>query len=46
MKARKKEFRNFYQDMLEVLCDHEEQIIDFMKKGTMIKYTKKTRKKR
>ena len=46
MRARKKEFRNFYQEMLEVLYDHEKQIIDFIKKGTMIKYTKKTRKKR
>jgi len=31
---------------LEVLYDHEKRIIDFIKKGTMIKYTKKTRKKR
>ena len=46
MKARKKEFRNFYQDMLEVLYEHEKDIIKFIKKGVIIKDAKKTRKKR
>ena len=46
MKARKKEFRNFYQNMLEVLYDHEKRIIEFLKTSNLVKITNKTRKRR
>ena len=46
MKMRKSEFRNFYRDILDVLFEHEKQIIEFLMEGNIVKVSNKTRKKR
>jgi len=46
MKMRKKEFRSFYQDVLVILLEHEQHIIDFIKKNHTISLINKTRRKR
>ena len=45
MKTRKGEFRNFYQDFLEILFDHQDNIQHFIKKNNK-SVANKTRKKR
>ena len=46
MMSRKNEFRNFYQSYLIVIIEHEEKIIDFIRKRNKVKMQKKTRKYR